>query len=126
MSGSAIQIQTIDIYAQYELRRTACVPCWCDLRYESLEPGGPRSRNPKVRSSWRRSLISVCFYVFREVSYAVDVYRGEARGMRSLNNYVCFIAQYYLDPALLTVRKRAGDADTEAVQPDPLRAIIDF
>jgi alginate O-acetyltransferase complex protein AlgJ len=32
----------------------------------------------------------------------------------------------FLDPALLKVRKRAGDSDTEAVQPDPVRAIVDF
>jgi alginate O-acetyltransferase complex protein AlgJ len=32
----------------------------------------------------------------------------------------------FLDPALLRVRKRSGDAETQAIQPDPLRAIIDF
>jgi len=32
----------------------------------------------------------------------------------------------FLDPALMTVRQRAGDTDTAAVQPDPVRAIVDF
>jgi len=32
----------------------------------------------------------------------------------------------FLDPGLLKVRKRAGDSDNEAVQPDPIRAIVDF
>ena len=38
--------------------------------------------------------IGISFYVFQEVSYAVDVYRGRARAMRSLNDYFCFVAQY--------------------------------
>ena len=38
--------------------------------------------------------VGISFYVFQEVSYAVDVYRGTARAMRSLNDYFCFVAQY--------------------------------
>src|SRR4028118_739683 len=38
--------------------------------------------------------IGISFYVFQEVSYAVDVYRGRAKAMRSLNDYFCFVAQY--------------------------------
>jgi alginate O-acetyltransferase complex protein AlgI len=38
--------------------------------------------------------IGISFYVFQEVSYAVDVYRGQTRAMRSLNDYFCFVAQY--------------------------------
>ena len=38
--------------------------------------------------------IGISFYVFQEVSYAVDVYRGRARAMKSLNDYFCFVAQY--------------------------------
>lgn len=38
--------------------------------------------------------IGISFYVFQEISYAIDVYRGETRAMRSLNDYVCFVAQY--------------------------------
>ncbi len=38
--------------------------------------------------------VGISFYVFQEVSYAVDVYRGRARAMRSLNDYFCFVAQY--------------------------------
>jgi len=32
----------------------------------------------------------------------------------------------FLDPGLQSVRARAGDASSEAVQPDPVRAIVDF
>jgi len=32
----------------------------------------------------------------------------------------------FLDPALQRVRARAGDSSSEAVQPDPVRAIVDF
>jgi len=32
----------------------------------------------------------------------------------------------FLDPSLQRVRARAGDASSEAVQPDPVRAIVDF
>lgn len=32
----------------------------------------------------------------------------------------------FLDPALMTTRKRSGDTDSELIQPDPVRAIIDF
>jgi alginate O-acetyltransferase complex protein AlgJ len=32
----------------------------------------------------------------------------------------------FLDPALQKVRQRAGDSNSEAVQPDPVRAIVDF
>ena len=32
----------------------------------------------------------------------------------------------FLDPGLQRVRARAGDASSEAVQPDPVRAIVDF
>ena len=38
--------------------------------------------------------VGISFYVFQEISYAVDVYRGRARAMRSLNDYFCFVAQY--------------------------------
>ena len=38
--------------------------------------------------------VGISFYVFQEVSYAVDVYRGTARAMRSMNDYFCFVAQY--------------------------------
>ncbi len=38
--------------------------------------------------------IGISFYVFQEISYAIDVYRGETRAMRSLNDYTCFVAQY--------------------------------
>jgi alginate O-acetyltransferase complex protein AlgI len=38
--------------------------------------------------------IGISFYVFQEISYAIDIYRGETRAMRSLNDYVCFVAQY--------------------------------
>jgi alginate O-acetyltransferase complex protein AlgI len=38
--------------------------------------------------------IGISFYVFQEVSYAVDIYRGETKAMRSLNDYFCFVAQY--------------------------------
>jgi len=38
--------------------------------------------------------IGISFYVFQEVSYAVDIYRGETAAMRSMNDYVCFVAQY--------------------------------
>jgi len=38
--------------------------------------------------------IGISFYVFQEVSYAVDVYRGETAAMRSMNDYFCFVAQY--------------------------------
>ncbi|HEX8465077.1 MAG TPA: hypothetical protein VF627_10720 [Abditibacterium sp.] len=32
----------------------------------------------------------------------------------------------FLDPSLLKVRKRSGDGDSALVQPDPIRAIVDF
>jgi alginate O-acetyltransferase complex protein AlgI len=38
--------------------------------------------------------IGISFYVFQEISYAIDIYRGETRAMRSLNDYTCFVAQY--------------------------------
>lgn len=38
--------------------------------------------------------IGISFYVFQEISYAIDIYRGETRAMRSLNDYMCFVAQY--------------------------------
>jgi alginate O-acetyltransferase complex protein AlgI len=38
--------------------------------------------------------IGISFYVFQEVSYAVDIYRGETKAMKSLNDYFCFVAQY--------------------------------
>src|SRR5690606_26484057 len=38
--------------------------------------------------------IGISFYVFQEISYAIDIYRGETRAMRSLNDYACFVAQY--------------------------------
>ncbi len=38
--------------------------------------------------------IGISFYVFQEISYAIDIYRGETRAMRSLNDYFCFVAQY--------------------------------
>ena len=38
--------------------------------------------------------VGISFYVFQEISYAIDIYRGETRAMRSLNDYACFVAQY--------------------------------
>ncbi len=34
--------------------------------------------------------VGVSFYTFQSMSYAIDVYRGEARPMRGLINFICF------------------------------------
>lgn len=39
-------------------------------------------------------------------------------------DYVC--SRGFLDPAMLSVRRRSGDAESDAIQPDPIRAIVHF
>src|SRR5262249_6279248 len=36
--------------------------------------------------------VGISFYTFKAMSYAIDVYRGEARPMRRFLDYVCFEA----------------------------------
>lgn len=38
--------------------------------------------------------LGISFYTFQAMSYAIDVYRGDTRAMRSLLNYACFVAMY--------------------------------
>lgn len=38
--------------------------------------------------------LGISFYTFQSMSYAIDVYRGETRAMRSFNDYFCFVAMY--------------------------------
>ena len=38
--------------------------------------------------------IGISFYTFQSMSYAIDVYRGEARPMRSPIDFACFVALF--------------------------------
>lgn len=38
--------------------------------------------------------LGISFYTFQSMSYAIDVYRGHTRAMRSPLNYLCFVAMY--------------------------------
>lgn len=38
--------------------------------------------------------VGISFYTFQSMSYAIDVYRGDARAMRSLADFLCFEAFY--------------------------------
>ncbi|MBW3637906.1 MAG: MBOAT family protein [Armatimonadetes bacterium] len=38
--------------------------------------------------------LGISFYTFQSMSYSIDVYRGQARAMRSLLNYACFVSMF--------------------------------
>jgi alginate O-acetyltransferase complex protein AlgI len=38
--------------------------------------------------------LGISFYTFQSMSYAIDVYRGQTRAMKNLNDYFCFVTQY--------------------------------
>ena len=38
--------------------------------------------------------LGISFYTFQAMSYAIDVYRGDTRAMRSFGDYACFVAMY--------------------------------
>ena len=38
--------------------------------------------------------LGISFYTFQSMSYAIDVYRGEARAIRSLPDFACFVAMF--------------------------------
>jgi alginate O-acetyltransferase complex protein AlgI len=38
--------------------------------------------------------LGISFYTFQSMSYAIDVYRGEAKAMRSFIDFACFVAMF--------------------------------
>ena len=38
--------------------------------------------------------LGLSFYTFHAMSYAIDVYRGDAKAIRSANDYFCFVAMF--------------------------------
>src|SRR5882724_10969204 len=38
--------------------------------------------------------LGISFYSFKSMSYAIDVYRGDARAMRNLVDFCCFVAMF--------------------------------
>jgi len=38
--------------------------------------------------------LGISFYTFQSMSYAIDVYRGEARAIRSILDYMCYVAMF--------------------------------
>jgi alginate O-acetyltransferase complex protein AlgI len=38
--------------------------------------------------------LGISFYTFQSMSYAVDVYRGEAKAIRNFSDYACFVAMF--------------------------------
>ncbi len=50
---------------------------------------------PALETTIRITLpLGISFYTFQAMSYAIDVYRGDTRAMRSVNDYACFVAMY--------------------------------
>lgn len=39
--------------------------------------------------------LGISFYTFQSMSYSIDVYRGDTRAMRSVNDYFCFVAMFH-------------------------------
>jgi alginate O-acetyltransferase complex protein AlgI len=39
--------------------------------------------------------LGISFYTFQSMSYSIDVYRGDTRAMRSINDYFCFVAMFH-------------------------------
>ncbi len=38
--------------------------------------------------------LGISFYTFQSMSYAIDVYRGDAKAIRSILDYMCYVAMY--------------------------------
>ncbi len=38
--------------------------------------------------------LGISFYTFQSMSYAIDVYRGEAKAIRSILDYMCYVAMF--------------------------------
>jgi alginate O-acetyltransferase complex protein AlgI len=38
--------------------------------------------------------LGISFYTFQSMSYAIDVYRGDARAIRSIFDYMCYVAMF--------------------------------
>jgi alginate O-acetyltransferase complex protein AlgI len=38
--------------------------------------------------------LGISFYTFQSMSYAIDVYRGEARAIRNWNDFACYVAMF--------------------------------
>ncbi|MFM1770649.1 MAG: Peptidoglycan O-acetyltransferase [Verrucomicrobiota bacterium] len=38
--------------------------------------------------------LGISFYTFQSMSYAIDVYRGQARAIRSILDYMCYVAMF--------------------------------
>jgi len=38
--------------------------------------------------------LGISFYTFQSMSYAIDVYRGDARAIRSILDYMCYVAMF--------------------------------
>jgi alginate O-acetyltransferase complex protein AlgJ len=55
-----------------------------------------------------------------------QAYVGRERWLMYRPDVDYLTSRGFLDPALLKVRQRAGDSDSEVVQPNPVRAIVDF
>jgi alginate O-acetyltransferase complex protein AlgI len=44
---------------------------------------------------WRVTLpLGISFYTFQSMSYAIDVYRGDARAIRNFIDYACFVSMF--------------------------------
>ncbi|MDJ0841184.1 MAG: MBOAT family protein [Acidobacteriota bacterium] len=44
---------------------------------------------------WRITLpLGISFYTFQSMSYAIDVYRGEAKAVRNLTDFACYVAMF--------------------------------
>ena len=39
-------------------------------------------------------LLGISFYTFQSMSYAIDVYRGDAKAIRSILDYMCYVAMF--------------------------------
>jgi alginate O-acetyltransferase complex protein AlgI len=60
---------------------------------------GVGSLNWLVGAEWLPVLhitlpLGISFYTFQSMSYAVDVYRGDAKAMRNFTDYACFVAMF--------------------------------
>ena len=68
--------------------------------------------------------LGISFYTFQSMSYAIDVYRGDARAIRNFVDFACFIAMFPQLVAGPIIRFAAVAAQLEqrAAHADPLRA----
>jgi alginate O-acetyltransferase complex protein AlgJ len=92
------------------LEDNSVIVSWVLPRFQSVLAGAGGVGNEQAYIG--RQVLGADGKARRWLHYRPDVDLATSRG--------------FLDPALLRVRQRGGDSSSEAVQPDPLRAIVAF